>query len=130
MIDVKEGVMGYLVSALTPLLSLPRCSLMGYDLNRHWHDPSPMAHPTLYATKQLVMEYDKDPVRQTQQRRNSETKNKPQHWQSNSSNNSFLYASRIQNWTSTSTSMHILFLQMVSHCMMPHPLVCKLTMMI
>ena len=35
---------------------------MGFDLNRHWQDPSPWAHPTLHATKQLIMEYDKDPV--------------------------------------------------------------------
>ena len=35
---------------------------MGYDLNRHWHDPSLEAHPTLHFTKQLVMEYDKDKV--------------------------------------------------------------------
>jgi len=40
--------------------SLSRCSLMGFDLNRHWHGPSPWAHPTLHATKQLVMQYDQD----------------------------------------------------------------------
>ena len=39
-----------------------RCSLMGFDLNRHWNDPSPWAHPTLCATKDLVMGYDQDPV--------------------------------------------------------------------
>lgn len=38
-----------------------RCSLMGFDLNRHWNDPSPWAHPTLCATKDLVMGYDRDP---------------------------------------------------------------------
>ena len=35
---------------------------MGFDLNRHWNDPSPWAHPTLCATKDLVMGYDQDPV--------------------------------------------------------------------
>ena len=40
-----------------------RCSLMGFDLNRHWHDPSPWAHPTLHATKQLVMKLDKERVK-------------------------------------------------------------------
>lgn len=35
---------------------------MGFDLNRHWKDPSPWAHPTLYATKNQVMGYDSDPV--------------------------------------------------------------------
>lgn len=37
-----------------------RCSLMGFDLNRHWHEPSPWAHPTLVATKNLMMELDSD----------------------------------------------------------------------
>lgn len=35
---------------------------MGFDLNRHWQEPSPWAHPTLYATKNLLMEYDRDEV--------------------------------------------------------------------
>ncbi|XP_036361577.1 cytosolic carboxypeptidase 6-like [Octopus sinensis] len=35
-----------------------RCSLMGYDLNRHWLEPNPWAHPTLYATKNVLMEAD------------------------------------------------------------------------
>ncbi|ELU12457.1 hypothetical protein CAPTEDRAFT_108910, partial [Capitella teleta] len=35
-----------------------RCSLMGFDLNRHWQEPSPWAHPTLYATKNLLIEMD------------------------------------------------------------------------
>ncbi|GAB1607612.1 cytosolic carboxypeptidase 6-like, partial [Argonauta hians] len=35
-----------------------RCSLMGFDLNRHWLEPSPWIHPTLYATKNLLMEAD------------------------------------------------------------------------
>ena len=39
-----------------------RSSLMGFDLNRHWHSPSPWAHPSIHATKKLLMEYDKDPV--------------------------------------------------------------------
>ena len=39
-----------------------RCSLMGFDLNRHWQEPSPWAHPTLYATKNLLMEIDNNGV--------------------------------------------------------------------
>ena len=35
---------------------------MGFDLNRHWQEPSPWAHPTLYATKNLLLEYDRDDV--------------------------------------------------------------------
>jgi hypothetical protein len=31
---------------------------MGFDLNRHWQEPSPWSHPTLYATKNLLMEMD------------------------------------------------------------------------
>lgn len=39
-----------------------RCSLMGFDLNRVWQDPSPWAHPELFAAKSQVLSYDKDPV--------------------------------------------------------------------
>lgn len=39
-----------------------RCSLMGFDLNRHWLEPSPWAHPTLYATKNNLMELDRSDV--------------------------------------------------------------------
>ena len=38
-----------------------RCSLMGFDLNRHWTDPSRWAHPTLEATKTLLLEYNDNP---------------------------------------------------------------------
>ncbi|XP_073435266.1 cytosolic carboxypeptidase 6 isoform X2 [Dendrobates tinctorius] len=38
-----------------------RCSLMGFDLNRHWQDPSPWAHPTLYGVKQLILEMHNSP---------------------------------------------------------------------
>lgn len=31
-----------------------RTSLLGTDLNRCWHETSPLAHPTLHATKKLV----------------------------------------------------------------------------
>ena len=36
---------------------------MGFDLNRHWQEPSPWAHPTLYATKNLLIEIDNNDVR-------------------------------------------------------------------
>lgn len=35
---------------------------MGFDLNRHWLEPYPWAHPTLYATKKLMMEADNSEV--------------------------------------------------------------------
>uniref|UniRef100_A0A671DVJ6 AGBL carboxypeptidase 4 n=3 Tax=Rhinolophus ferrumequinum TaxID=59479 RepID=A0A671DVJ6_RHIFE len=38
-----------------------RCSLMGFDLNRHWLDPSPWAHPTLHGVKQLIVQMYNDP---------------------------------------------------------------------
>ncbi|XP_075038144.1 BEN domain-containing protein 5-like isoform X5 [Mixophyes fleayi] len=38
-----------------------RCSLMGFDLNRHWQDPSPWAHPTLYGVKRLILEMHNSP---------------------------------------------------------------------
>ncbi|XP_030878049.1 cytosolic carboxypeptidase 6-like, partial [Leptonychotes weddellii] len=38
-----------------------RCSLMGFDLNRHWLDPSPWAHPTLHGVKQLIIRMYNDP---------------------------------------------------------------------
>ena len=42
-----------------------RCSLMGFDLNRHWLEPSPWAHPTLYATKNVLVEMDENEASQT-----------------------------------------------------------------
>uniref|UniRef100_A0A8C9F6I3 ATP/GTP binding protein like 4 n=1 Tax=Pavo cristatus TaxID=9049 RepID=A0A8C9F6I3_PAVCR len=39
-----------------------RCSLMGFDLNRHWANPSPWAHPTLHGVKQLIVEMYNNPV--------------------------------------------------------------------
>ena len=35
-----------------------RANLMGFDLNRHWLEPSQWAHPTIYATKNYVLEFD------------------------------------------------------------------------
>ena len=58
-------VLLYAVPMLNPdgvFLGNYRSSLMGFDLNRHWHNPSPWAHPSLTATKQLLLEYDQDPV--------------------------------------------------------------------
>lgn len=39
-----------------------RCSLMGFDLNRQWQDPSPWAHPTIEACKNLLMSMDRDSI--------------------------------------------------------------------
>ncbi|CAO4365895.1 unnamed protein product [Caenorhabditis nigoni] len=42
-----------------------RCSLMGYDLNRMWRSPSEWAHPSIYAVKSLLTQYDNNPQAQT-----------------------------------------------------------------
>ena len=44
------------------VLCFLRSSLMGFDLNRHWQEPSPWAHPTVYATKNLVLDMDRNEV--------------------------------------------------------------------
>lgn len=35
---------------------------MGFDLNRYWQTPSPWAQPTIYATKNLLLQYNQNPV--------------------------------------------------------------------
>ncbi|CAH8497848.1 unnamed protein product [Dicrocoelium dendriticum] len=36
-----------------------RCSLLGFDLNRQWRNPSQWAHPEIHATKLLLMKLDR-----------------------------------------------------------------------
>ncbi|XP_033101503.1 cytosolic carboxypeptidase 6-like [Anneissia japonica] len=60
---LREHVVFKIVPMLNPdgvYLGNYRCSLMGFDLNRHWHEPSPWAHPTLHGTKNLLMQMDAD----------------------------------------------------------------------
>uniref|UniRef100_A0A7E4VZK9 Peptidase_M14 domain-containing protein n=1 Tax=Panagrellus redivivus TaxID=6233 RepID=A0A7E4VZK9_PANRE len=38
-----------------------RCSLMGFDLNRQWQDPSSWGTPTIFATKNLLVQYNNNP---------------------------------------------------------------------
>ena len=33
-----------------------RCNLGGYDLNRVWQQPDPLLHPTIHATKALLLQ--------------------------------------------------------------------------
>ncbi|XP_075472408.1 uncharacterized protein LOC142503696 isoform X3 [Ascaphus truei] len=63
---VAKVLRDHLVFKIAPMLNPDgvylgnyRCSLMGFDLNRHWQDPSPWAHPTLYGVKQLIVEMHK-----------------------------------------------------------------------
>ena len=58
----------YLVFKFVPMLNPDgvvlgnyRCSLMGFDLNRYWLEPSSWAHPTIVATKQLLFAMNEDP---------------------------------------------------------------------
>lgn len=37
-----------------------RCSLMGFDLNRHWRDTNPWAQPGLHAVKTYLVQLEKD----------------------------------------------------------------------
>ncbi|XP_062306072.1 cytosolic carboxypeptidase 6-like [Osmerus eperlanus] len=62
---LRDHVIFKIVPMLNPdgvYLGNYRCSLMGFDLNRHWQDPSPWAHPTLHAVKQLIVQMSQDPV--------------------------------------------------------------------
>uniref|UniRef100_A0A8D0GWM9 AGBL carboxypeptidase 4 n=1 Tax=Sphenodon punctatus TaxID=8508 RepID=A0A8D0GWM9_SPHPU len=60
---VAKVLRDHLVFKIVPMLNPDgvylgnyRCSLMGFDLNRHWVDPSPWAHPTLHGIKQLIVQ--------------------------------------------------------------------------
>ncbi|XP_063723535.1 cytosolic carboxypeptidase 6-like [Symsagittifera roscoffensis] len=55
----------YIVFKVIPMLNPDgvylgnyRSSLMGFDLNRHWGNPSAWAHPTLYAAKNFFLDLD------------------------------------------------------------------------
>lgn len=61
---VRQYVVFMIVPMLNPdgvVLGNYRCSLMGFDLNRYWNEPSPWAHPSIVATKQLLQQMDADP---------------------------------------------------------------------
>ncbi|XP_034270934.1 cytosolic carboxypeptidase 6 isoform X2 [Pantherophis guttatus] len=65
---IAKVLRDHLVFKIAPMLNPDgvylgnyRCSLMGYDLNRHWVDPSPWAHPTLNGIKQLIIQMHNNP---------------------------------------------------------------------
>ncbi|CAB1331951.1 unnamed protein product, partial [Coregonus sp. 'balchen'] len=61
---LRDHVIFKIVPMLNPdgvYLGNYRCSLMGFDLNRHWQEPSPWVHPTLHAVKQLIVQLSQDP---------------------------------------------------------------------
>ncbi|KAM9529890.1 cytosolic carboxypeptidase 6-like isoform 3-T3 [Salvelinus alpinus] len=62
---LRDHVIFKIVPMLNPdgvYLGNYRCSLMGFDLNRHWQEPSPWIHPTLHAVKQLIVQLSQDAV--------------------------------------------------------------------
>uniref|UniRef100_A0A8C8GH71 AGBL carboxypeptidase 4 n=1 Tax=Oncorhynchus tshawytscha TaxID=74940 RepID=A0A8C8GH71_ONCTS len=62
---LRDHVIFKIVPMLNPdgvYLGNYRCSLMGFDLNRHWQEPSPWVHPTLHAVKQLIVQLSQDAV--------------------------------------------------------------------
>ncbi|KAM8930561.1 cytosolic carboxypeptidase 6 [Pelodytes ibericus] len=66
--QVAKSLRDHFVFKIVPMLNPDgvylgnyRCSLMGFDLNRHWKDPSPWAHPTLYGVKELIVEMNNNP---------------------------------------------------------------------
>uniref|UniRef100_A0A8C8R9V5 ATP/GTP binding protein like 4 n=1 Tax=Pelusios castaneus TaxID=367368 RepID=A0A8C8R9V5_9SAUR len=65
---IAKVLRDHLVFKIAPMLNPDgvylgnyRCSLMGFDLNRHWLDPSPWAHPTLHGIKQLIVQMYNNP---------------------------------------------------------------------
>ncbi|XP_074987961.1 BEN domain-containing protein 5 isoform X5 [Caretta caretta] len=66
---IAKVLRDHLVFKIAPMLNPDgvylgnyRCSLMGFDLNRHWVDPSPWAHPTLHGVKQLIVQMYNNPT--------------------------------------------------------------------
>ncbi|XP_064521338.1 BEN domain-containing protein 5 isoform X6 [Pseudopipra pipra] len=65
---IAKVLRDHLVFKIAPMLNPDgvylgnyRCSLMGFDLNRHWANPSPWAHPTLHGVKQLIIDMYNNP---------------------------------------------------------------------
>ena len=60
---LRDHIVFMIVPMLNPdgvVLGNYRSSLMGFDLNRFWNEPSPWAHPSIVATKQLLLDMDED----------------------------------------------------------------------
>lgn len=65
---IAQTLRDHLVFKIVPMLNPDgvvlgnyRCSLMGFDLNRYWHEPASWAHPSILATKQLLIDLNDDP---------------------------------------------------------------------
>lgn len=58
----------YIIFKIVPMLNPDgvvlgnyRSSLMGFDLNRHWNEPTTWAHPSITAAKDVIMALDENP---------------------------------------------------------------------
>ncbi|KAK4467811.1 hypothetical protein MN116_008736 [Schistosoma mekongi] len=55
---IMKGLLEKLLSTddikIVELRKIHRCSISGKDLNRHWINPSPLIHPTIYHSKMLL----------------------------------------------------------------------------
>ncbi|KAE9547834.1 hypothetical protein FO519_008954 [Halicephalobus sp. NKZ332] len=63
--ELREKFVFKIVPMLNPdgvYLGNYRCSLMGFDLNRQWQNPSSWGNPTIFATKNLLIQYNNNPV--------------------------------------------------------------------
>ena len=57
----------YIIFKIVPMLNPDgvvlgnyRSSLMGFDLNRHWNEPTAWAHPSIFAAKDVIMALDEN----------------------------------------------------------------------
>ena len=58
---LRDRIIFKVVPMLNPdgvVLGNYRSSLMGFDLNRHWNEPTPWAHPSICASKDVIMAFD------------------------------------------------------------------------
>ncbi|KAI6649617.1 hypothetical protein LOD99_6621 [Oopsacas minuta] len=56
-VELRSKFIFKIVPMLNPdgvIYGYTRCNLLGFDLNRQWHAPSPNLHPTIYHTKALI----------------------------------------------------------------------------
>ncbi|CAF4625126.1 unnamed protein product, partial [Rotaria sp. Silwood1] len=61
---LRDNIVFHIVPMLNPdgvFLGNQRCSLLGFDLNRVWNDPSHWAHPEIFGIKAHIMNLNEDP---------------------------------------------------------------------
>jgi hypothetical protein len=61
---LRQNLIFHIVPMLNPdgvFLGNYRCSSIGHDLNRYWLNPEQWCHPTIWATRQLLLNLKSDP---------------------------------------------------------------------